>query len=182
MNGAWRGAAWPGRRARAQREYYRACGRSLPEALWDRPAGEDITAWPGLPYALLYLEWEARYPEEWTRHAKDWGTKASLIRALAVPEHIASVEAALTDLVEIVVLRPYRCKDREYVRLCRVLDGDDLRGRLAAAARSEHAWARRHAAHVLWMLDHPEVPNTRHVWRSRLALAESHAGPAAETA
>ncbi|WP_103533507.1 hypothetical protein [Streptomyces sp. SM11] len=32
-------------------------------------------------------------------------------------------------------------------------------------------WARRHAGYVLWLLDRPEVPNTRHVWRTWLAAA-----------
>lgn len=26
--------------------------------------GGDVATWPGLPYALLFLEWEARYPLE----------------------------------------------------------------------------------------------------------------------
>ncbi len=137
---------------------------TLPDALWNRPAG-DVRAWPGLPYALLYLEWEAKYPREWTLHAKKWGTKERLLRDVAVAGHDEAVRTGLVDLVETVVRRRYRCKDREYVRVARVLDGGDLRGRLAAAAGSDHPWARRHAAYVLWLLDRPGVPNTRSVWQ-----------------
>ncbi|MFD6821466.1 hypothetical protein ACFWC5_13950 [Streptomyces sp. NPDC060085] len=159
------------RRKAACRNYEEIRKYSLPDALWDRPAGPDIVAWPGLPYALLFLEWEARYPQEWTRHAKAWGTKQGLIRDVALAHHEATVRTKLTDLIEIVVQRPYRCKDREYVRAARAVDSDDLRIRLEAAARSDHPWAQRHAGYVLWLLDRPEVPNTRHVWRTWLASA-----------
>jgi hypothetical protein len=142
---------------------------SLPEALWSRPIDVDVTEWPGLPYALLYLEWEARYPQAWTRHAKGWGTKEGLIRRLAVTRHDEWVKTKLTDLVEMAVNRAYRCKDREYVRVARAVDSDDLRGRLGAAACSDNPWGRTHASYVLWLLDNPDVPNSRHVWRNWLA-------------
>ncbi|GHF70943.1 hypothetical protein GCM10018790_55980 [Kitasatospora xanthocidica] len=153
---------------RAYERYVEAGTSSLPEALWNRPAG-DIRTWPGLPYALLFLEWEARYPQEWTRHAKHWGTKQSLVRAVAVAGHGERVRAKLTDLVELVVRRAYRCKDREYLRVARAVDGADLRGRLDTAARSDDPWARRHAGYVLWLLDRPEVPNSLHVWQTWLS-------------
>ena len=155
----------------ASRNYQKVRRYSLPEGLWDRPTGSDIVAWPGLPYALLFLEWEARYPQEWTRHAKAWGTKQSLVRDVAVAHHDETVRTKLADLIEIVVQRPYRCKDREYVRVARAVDSDDLRGRLETAARSDNPWAQRHAGYVLWLLGRPEVPNTRHVRRTWLTAA-----------
>ncbi|MFE9456979.1 hypothetical protein [Streptomyces californicus] len=160
------------RRKAASRNYKEIRTYSLPGALWDRPTGPDIVAWPGLSYALLYLEWEARYPQEWTRHAKEWGTKQALIRDVAVAHHEETVRTKLAELIEIVVQRPYRCKDREYVRVARAVDSDELRGRLATAARSDNPWARRHAGYVLWLLDHPEAPNTRHIWQTWLAASE----------
>ncbi|NSL43612.1 hypothetical protein [Streptomyces sp. 8P21H-1] len=158
----------------AQEEYLRVRGRSLPDGVWGDYDYEDLLSWPGLPYSLLFLEWEARYPEEWTRHAKAWGTKEGLIRELAVDAagRDPVVRGKLIDLVELVVRRAYRCKDREYVRVARVVDGVDgqsLRVRLEAARRSENPWARLHAGYVLWMLDRPEVPNSRLVWRTWLA-------------
>ncbi|MEU8627854.1 hypothetical protein [Streptomyces sp. NPDC048669] len=168
----WRRRYSLGRKA-AHRNYQEVRRYSLPEGLWDRPAGSDIAAWPGLPYGLLFLEWEAEYPQEWTRHAKAWGTKEGLIRDMAVAHHDETVRARLADLIMIVVQRPYRCKDREYVRVARAVDSDDLRGRLETASRSDNPWARRHAGYVLRLLDRPEVPNTRHVWRTWLAAASS---------
>ncbi|MFD8544548.1 hypothetical protein [Streptomyces sp. NPDC059649] len=153
----------------ARRKYHRAQGRSLPDGLWGGPASGDLATWPGLPYALLFLEWEARYPQEWTQHAKAWGTKQSLVRGMALAPQEDAIRAKLTDLVELVVRRAYRCKDREYVRVARAVDGADLRGRLHRAVDSDSPWARCQAGYVLWLLDHPDMPNTPHVWRAWVA-------------
>ncbi|MFF5712522.1 hypothetical protein [Streptomyces sp. NPDC012756] len=153
---------------RRAREVYRDMrSHSLPEGLWH---GEGARG-PGLPYALLFLEWEARFPREWTEHAKTWGTKQSLIRRMAVADHDQPTRAKLIDLVEAVVQRAYRCKDREYVRVARAVDCEDLRLRLGKAAASDNPWARLHAGYVLWLLARPETPNTRHVWRTWLSEA-----------
>lgn len=150
----------------AQRTYHQAQKRSLPDGLWGGPANRDLATWPGLPYALLFLEWEAKYPREWTHHAKAWGTKQSLIRNVALAHQSEALKAKLTDLVEIVVNRVYRCKDREYVRVARAVDSADLRGRLHRAVDSDSPWARRQAGYVLWLLDRPDLPNTPHVWQA----------------
>ncbi|WP_328744113.1 hypothetical protein OHT57_02185 [Streptomyces sp. NBC_00285] len=174
FNNMWR-RIYPLRPKAAHRNYLKALRYSLPDALWDRPAGHDIGTWPGLPYALCFLEWEARYPQEWTRHAKSWGTKENLIQDMAAAHHDDTVRSKLVELIEIVVQRPYRCKDREYVRVARAVDGEDLRSRLERAACSDNPWAQRHAGYVLWLLDRPEVPNTRHVWRTWLAASTKSA-------
>ncbi|MFC9795241.1 hypothetical protein ACFVJI_21595 [Streptomyces sp. NPDC127584] len=147
---------------RAREVYADMRGQTLPEGLW----GGQGAGGPCLPYALLFLEWEARFPREWTEHAKAWGTKQSLIRSMAVADHDQPTRAKLIDLVEIVVQRAHRCKDREYARVARAVDGEDLRHRLSTAVTSDNPWARLHAGYVLWLLDHPEVPNTRPVWRA----------------
>ncbi|MFJ8038978.1 hypothetical protein ACIRBX_00505 [Kitasatospora sp. NPDC096147] len=154
---------------RARQKYQRAQRSSLPDGVWSSAASGDLATGPGLPYALLFLEWEARYPQEWTRHAKSWGTKQSLIREVARAHQEEAVKAKLTDLVEIVVRRAYRCKDREYVRVARAVDSADLRGRLDRAVDSDSPWARCQAGYVLWLLDRPDLPNTRNVWRAWVA-------------
>ncbi|MER6405025.1 hypothetical protein ABT269_16130 [Streptomyces viridosporus] len=153
---------WPAR----MWAYRRACGRCFPGALWSGSeyAYGEISTWPRLPLALLFLEWEARYPQEWTEHAKAWGAKQALIRDLAATDHDQYLRAKLVDLVDLAVQRTYRCKDREYVRVARAVDGDELRDRLHRAQRSENPAAQLHAGYVLWLLDRPEIPNTRHVW------------------
>lgn len=181
FNEAWRLTSGLGHEAQcrepvlvaAREAYDQVAGRCLPEALWNTPISGGISTWSGLPFALLFLEWEARYPQEWTQHAKAWGTKQTLIRKLAIGGHGEAVRGKLVDLVDLVVQRAYRCKDREYVRVARAVDGDDLRDRLDGAHRSDDPWAQLHASYVLWLLDHPEIPNTRHVWRAWLADSSS---------
>ncbi|MFI1959958.1 hypothetical protein ACH46L_08860 [Streptomyces althioticus] len=153
------------------RAYSNACGRCFPGALWSGRgyAHGEASTWPQLPLALLFLEWEARYPRVWTEHAKAWGTKQTLIRDLAATDHDPYLRARLVELVDLAVRRTYRCKDREYVRVARAVDGDELRDRLHGAQRSENPAARLHAGYVLWLLDRPEIPNTRHVWRTWLS-------------
>ncbi|WP_194236438.1 hypothetical protein [Streptomyces acidicola] len=113
LHKAWHPTPWLRCRARgrvaAQKAYDEAASRCLPEALWIRPpralwsrqASGEINTWAGLPFALLFLEWEARYPQEWTQHAKEWGTKQSLIRMLATAVTSAGVvyRRPLGDLV-----------------------------------------------------------------------------------
>lgn len=153
----------------ARRKHQQAQRCSLPDGVWGGPVNGDLAAWPGLPYALLFLEWEAKYPLEWTQHAKSWGTKQDLIRKVARAGHEESTQSKLTDLVEIVVHRAYRCKDREYVRVARAVDNADLRSRLHRAADSDSPWARCHAGYVLWLLDRPDLPNTRRTWQTWVA-------------
>jgi hypothetical protein len=138
---------------------------AYPDALWTRPRGP-LTDWPGLPYALRYLEWEALFPREWTLHGKKWGTKQHLIRDLARDDHRDPERARLVRLVTAAVSRAYRCKDREYVRIARAVDGDDLRAGLTTAADSDNPWARLHAGYVLLLLDDPALPNSRRTWRT----------------
>ncbi|GHH95279.1 hypothetical protein GCM10017779_57360 [Streptomyces capillispiralis] len=180
---AWRRTAGPGHGPRhrdpalaaAQRAYDDAASRCLPEALWNTPVTGGIATWPGLPFALLFLEWEARCPQDWTEHAKAWGTKQKLIRELSAGGHDAAVTAVLVGLVDLVVRRAYRWKDREYVRLARAVDGADLRGRLDRARQSDDPWAQLHARYVLWLLDRPATPNTRHVWHTWLTATDTQA-------
>lgn len=153
------------------RAYRGAFARCLPGALYSGRsyAHGQISTWPRLPLALLFLEWEARHPQEWTEHAKAWGTKQGLIRDLAATDHDQELRARLVDLVDLVVRRTYRCKDREYVRVARAVDGDELRDRLHRAKCSDIPAAQLHASYVLWLLDRPETPNTGHVWRTWLS-------------
>ncbi|WP_202511963.1 hypothetical protein [Streptomyces sp. SID3343] len=162
-------------------ERYRAAWLRTPAValLAERIAPEDVPTWDRLPYALAYLEWEARFPGEWTRHAKVWSTKQHLIRRLAVPGHEPATRARLVDLVERVVNRRHRCKDREYSRVARMVDGPDLRERLEIARCSGEPWARDQAGHVLWLLRNPDVAINRANWFRWLAVHGTTGGRAA---
>ncbi|WP_406278829.1 hypothetical protein [Embleya sp. NBC_00896] len=160
-------------------ERFRTAWAKTPAAvlLTEPLAPEDVPSWPGLPYALTYLEWEAHYPVEWTRHAKVWSTKQRLIRRLAVPGHDDATRARLTDLVELVVNRRHRCKDREYSRIARAVDGEDLRARLEKIRATGAPWARDQAGHVLWLLRNPQVPINRANWFRWLSAHGTDAKP-----
>lgn len=156
---------WPPPLRQAYEAYRDAMRHVLPDALWNRPRGA-LDDWAGLPYALLYLEWEARHPQEWTAHAKQWGTKKFLIRELAASALPATAQVKLGELVDLAVRRAYRCKDREYVRVARAIDGPDLRTKLEAAADADDPWARLHAGYVLWLLDRPDLANSLRTWET----------------
>ena len=142
-----------------------------------RVAPEELPAWGGVPYAVTYLEWEAHHAAEWTRHAKRWSTKQHLIRRLAVPDHTPETRERLVDLIESVVQRRHRCKDREYSHVARAVDGEDLRVRLSKIRDSGQPWARDQAGHVLWLLHHPLVPINRANWFRWLAEHGTGADP-----
>lgn len=150
-------------------EHIAAQRYGFPSGIWQQVSAKDVPHWPGLPYVLNFLEWEARYPDLWTTHAKHWGTKESWLRALAVPGHEDITRERLAAMLELVTARAYRCKDRRYVGIARVIDSPELRNRVASVAEQPNPWARLHAAYVLDMLRHPERPNTRAVWERHVA-------------
>jgi hypothetical protein len=120
-----------------------------------------------LPYALLLLEWEARYPEEWPRW---WGTKKKVLRAFCqVPEYSPEVRARLTALMVLAVCREHRCEDGGYARLGRYLADDDLTGYLWTIGETASRDAiRRRAAFVVYLIREPHVPATRASWATWL--------------
>jgi hypothetical protein len=135
-----------------------AQSRTLPDALWhigpDR-GGE----WHGLPYGLLYLQWESHYPDEWWAHAKHWGTKKGLLHKLTRHHHSLppAAEPQLIDLIIEAVGRRYRCEDVGYARLARAVDAATLRTRLEMEAGRGREIDRRRVRYLLWLLDHPEA-------------------------
>ncbi|MQY06136.1 hypothetical protein [Actinomadura macrotermitis] len=150
-------------------EHQAAMRYAFPYGLWQQSSAEDVPHRPELPYVLNFLEWEARHPDVWTEHAKHWGAKESWLRTLAVPGHGDIARERLTAMLELVVSRAYRCKDRHYVGIARAIDSHELRNRLTAVAEHPSPWARLHATYVLDMLQHPDRPNTRAVWERYVA-------------
>jgi hypothetical protein len=62
-----------------------------------------------LPYALLFLEWEARFPNEWPRW---WGTKKNTLRIFSqLAQFPPGVRARLAELVVQAVCRQHRCEE-----------------------------------------------------------------------
>ena len=103
--------------------------KTLPDALWEFIPAHSYAGWAGLKYVLLYLEWEARYPDEWMTSAKNWGTKHGKLDDLAraVPYLASEVIDQLVDLICRAVRREHRCEDAGYAVLARAVGGLRLR-------------------------------------------------------
>jgi hypothetical protein len=178
-NEVWSNTEHPEYRVRLD-EWANAQSRTLPDALWHIGPGA-AAEWHGLPYALLYLQWECRFPEEWQAHAKHWGTKKVLLNVLTrhgdgLP---AETTGPLVDLIIEAVSRPYRCEDVGYARLARTLDGAALRGRLEMEAGKRPEIDRRRVRYLLWLLEHPGAPRPKRtqwlLWLSTFGQVDGEA-------
>jgi len=123
------------------------------------------------PHAVLYLQWEARFPQEWRAAAPytPWGTKKDVLWHFADRGPTVATRAALEDLVMAAVCRPHRCEDRRFSALARRLDGPGLRARLREASGAEDPNVALRATFVCWVLDHPDAPVTVASWRNWVA-------------
>lgn len=156
--------------------YREARGRTV-HGLVDafRAAPDDAARAELWPFAVLFLRWENRCPDEWGAPASSqwsaWTTKGHLLLDLArrgVPGGGEGVE-----LVVAALERPYRCKDWVFARVARRVDGPELRERLGGLAGREPR-----ARFVLDLLDRPELPAFRGAWaRWRAADPASSTAP-----
>ncbi len=120
------------------------------------------------PYAVLFLQWEARFPHVWREHwcGSPWSAKESVLNTfircgVAAPES----QNALEDLLIGAVHRVQRCQDRWYWRLARRVDSATLQARLSQAAEDQDERVRLRARYVLWVIEHPDEPVDRRTWR-----------------
>lgn len=119
------------------------------------------------PFAVLFLQWERRYPNEWTE-ANTWTTsrwtmKELLLRRLAEAGVPIGVRTDV-ELVGAAVAGPYRCKDWWYAQLARLVDGPRLRESIADPLGSVDPLPRLRARFLLHVLDHPGIAIRRHTW------------------
>ncbi|WP_157815403.1 hypothetical protein [Kitasatospora sp. CB02891] len=119
------------------------------------------------PYAVLFLQWEARHPEQWRSAGpwSPWGLKKRVLRQFADMDVPPPQVPAVTELTLRAVHRGQRCEDLGYVLLARSLDGPALRAGLDAAAHSPDPTVQRRSGYVRWALDHAESPVTAASWR-----------------
>ncbi|SDZ43736.1 hypothetical protein SAMN05421684_5018 [Asanoa ishikariensis] len=133
-----------------------------------RPGVPDPEAYPRLaPHAVLFLEWERRFPSEWRESwtYSPWTAKLVLLRTFTRSGVPDGVRPALVDLLLSVVHRRQRCQDHWYTKLARRLDDAPLRERLRAAADGGDERTRLRARFVLWALDHPTANVDGRAWR-----------------
>ena len=120
------------------------------------------------PYAVLFLRWEADFPEQWRTAGpwSPWGLKKRVLRQFAdmdVPELEAEEVAWLTLRA---INRNQRCEDLGYVLVARSLDSPMLRAGIAAALHSPLPTVRLRASYVGWAMDNIQAPVTLASWRA----------------
>ncbi len=130
------------------------------------------------PYAVLFLRWEAEFPEEWRAGApwSPWGLKQRVLRGFSRVGALGW-EKELTDLLMGAVGRAQRCEDRWYAALARRLDGAELRSRLADAEASPDPVVRLRAGYVGLVLDDRSMAVSLASWKRWVAAAEVASGP-----
>jgi hypothetical protein len=110
----------------------------------------------GEPYAVLFLTWEARFPDEW-RCADKWWSRAStkdmILRTMARQGVTAERRQAVEDLLLSAVSGPYRCKDWRYSAVARKINSETLRSGLDQIASSADEEASLRAQFVLSRLE-----------------------------
>lgn len=125
------------------------------------------------PYAVLFLEWEAQFPQQWRSAGpwSPWGLKKRVLRQFAdmgVPEPQVD---AVTRLALAAVNRGQQCEDLGYVLVARSLDGPVLRARIEAAVCSPDPTVQRRAGYMRWAMDDAQAPVTLASWRAWCAGA-----------
>jgi hypothetical protein len=117
------------------------------------------------PFAVLYLEWEQNYPDEWSREAGRWGSRYGWKERILTAMHHQGVGDSHREAVERLVLAavrgPYRAKDWRYARIARQLDSPGLRESLRSIAAGDDEGARLRAEFVLSRLDQPGLSANR---------------------
>jgi hypothetical protein len=113
-------------------------------------------------YGVLFLQWEARYPDEWREASRwtwsHWGTKEGLLRWFASAGVPDIVKKDVAELVLDAVQRPYRCKDWWYAALVRHVADPAFRQRLSHLAGARARFLEHVAAN-------PDLPLTRNSFR-----------------
>ncbi|MFB9905687.1 hypothetical protein [Allokutzneria oryzae] len=121
------------------------------------------------PFALLFLRWEADYPNEWcspgTHMWSPWGLKEVILRDLAYRGVPPGVRGQATDLVVAAVRRPYRCKDWMYGQLVRHISDEEFLRRIDALLSVGGHLVSTRARFILHIAQHPERTVKRVTWQ-----------------
>lgn len=125
------------------------------------------------PYAVLFLRWEADFPQEWRSACpwSPWGLKRDVLRQFAAMDVPGPQVDAMTRLTLRAVSRRQQCEDVGYVLVARALDGPALRAGIEEAACSPEPSVRLRAGYVRWATDNAQAPVTLAGWRAWCAAS-----------
>ncbi|HJP80484.1 MAG TPA: hypothetical protein VJ914_39805 [Pseudonocardiaceae bacterium] len=131
-------------------------------------------------FALLYLRWEACYPQDWRAPESNlwspWSTKEDVLRWFGRSGVPDTLRAEAVDLLLGAIARPYRCKDWQYIRLVDHIHDRTFRDRVGALADATDPLVAARARFVLHVADHPGRPLNRRTWQHWLVKASKPAG------
>ncbi|MGW4152177.1 hypothetical protein ACWEDF_03340 [Micromonospora chersina] len=137
--------------------------------------GDDTAHARWAPFAVLYLRWEAEYPDEWgapeSRMWSHWGTKEGVLRRLDRDGVAEDIRPQIAELILAALRRPYRCKDWAYACLVRHLDHPLFFHAVEMLTSVDDPSVRLRAQFVLHVAAHPEQRITRTSWRQWLNAA-----------
>ena len=114
----------------------------------------------GEPYAVLFLTWEARFPDEWRRADKWWSrasTKDMILRTMGRRGVTEECRETVESLLLNAVSGPYRCKDWRYSAVARMIDGDAVRTGLDQIVSAADEDASLRAQFVLSRLENHDL-------------------------
>lgn len=155
---------------RAERRWHEEQTLHAPvDAFLSSAPGDDVAQALWAPFVVLYLRWEADFPDEW-RAPGSWGwspwtTKEVLLGRLdrgGLPEEI---RPQVIELILSALQRPYRCKDWMYACLVRHLDDASFLNRVGRLVFADDPLVRLRARFVLHVAEHSEHRVTRTSWR-----------------
>ncbi|WP_163510602.1 hypothetical protein [Fodinicola acaciae] len=123
-------------------------------------------------YALLFLRWEAEFPQEWRTPEVNlwspWTTKELVLARLGKVGVPDSLRPTAAGLVLAAIRRPYRCKDWLYARLVDHVVDATFRARVGRLVHETDPPVAARARFVLYVAAHPGRPLTRKSWRNWL--------------
>lgn len=137
-------------------------------------SAEGQTMYPAIlerraPYLVLFLRWEARYPQEWgalgSWRSSPWGVKEVVLSHFDRNGVPGRHRGPIADLIIAALGRPYRCKDWRYAALVRHVVDKPFLARVEALHEADDPLVRLRARFVTHVARHPEQRVKQGSWQ-----------------
>jgi hypothetical protein len=114
------------------------------------------------PFAVLFLQYEHLFPEEW---GKGWGAKRHTLSLIGRRGPTPETHTDLLNLLDATIRRPQRAEDGGYAKVARVLDPATVRRIVRDAHSDGDANTQQRAGYVGWVLDNRSAAVSLASWR-----------------